>query len=456
MGQYQGYERYKDSGVEWLGEIPEHWDVVPLKRHLLPQSGAIKTGPFGSQLLSSEMDDHEVKVYNQRNVLDQDFKSIKNYISQDKFESLKAFEIFTGDFLITTRGTIGKCAIAPKDSQRRILHPCLMRLQINFLTLSNDFLMYLIQDGEVILEQLKAKSNATTIEVIYSDSLKSVYLPTPPLEEQNTIAQFLDHKTSQIDALISKKEALLEKLDEKRTALISHAVTKGLDPTVPMKDSGIEWLGDIPAHWKPVKLKHICSLLRDGTHLPPPRVDQGVPLLSVRNIINDSFVNLEDDSLISQDDFQVLNKSFRVLENDIVLAIVGATLGKVAIVKKMPEFTIQRSLAVLRTKKTMCLYKFLFYFLKSSKFQNLLWLNTGFSAQPGIYLGSLANFFALLPPLVEQKMIIEFLDTKTLEIDQQKAKIQQAIDLLKEYRTALITNAVTGKIDVRQVPIPQP
>ncbi|MFM6134425.1 MAG: restriction endonuclease subunit S, partial [Sphaerospermopsis kisseleviana] len=177
-----------------------------------------------------------------------------------------------------------------------------------------------------------------------------------------------------------------------------------------------------------------------GTHAPPPRVnDNGIPLLSVRNIVNDKFINLDDDSLISEEAFQELNRSFKVCENDILLAIVG-TLGKVAVVEKMPTFTIQRSLAVLRTQEKKCLFKFLFYFIKSPDFQKLLWINTGFSAQPGIYLGSLANFFVLIPPIIEQKEIIKYLDTKTAEIEEQKTKIQQAIDLLKEYRTALITN----------------
>ena len=221
-----------------------------------------------------------------------------------------------------------------------------------------------------------------------------------------------------------------------------------------MKDSGIEWLGEIPEYWEPVKLKYICSRLRDGTHSSFNRVNNGIPLLSVRNIVNDEFINLDDDSLISEEDFQELNRSFQVYENDILLAIVGATIGKVALVKKMPKFTIQRSLAILRAKEEKILFKFLFYFIKSPDFQKLLWFNTGYSAQPGIYLGSLANFFIVIPPLVEQKEIITYLDKKTAEIDKQKAKIQQAIDRLKEYRTALITNAVTGKIDVRQVSIP--
>jgi type I restriction enzyme S subunit len=128
MGRYGAYPAYKDSGVAWLGEIPAHWRVVPIKRHLPPKASAIKTGPFGSQLLSSEMNDSDVKVYNQRTVLDSDFEQGENYISEEKFRELSAFQAFPGDFLITTRGTIGRCAIVPERSEKGILHPCLMRL----------------------------------------------------------------------------------------------------------------------------------------------------------------------------------------------------------------------------------------------------------------------------------------------------------------------------------------
>ncbi|MFM6135614.1 MAG: restriction endonuclease subunit S, partial [Sphaerospermopsis kisseleviana] len=313
MGKYQGYDQYKDSGVEWLGDIPEHWECMTLKRHLLPKVGAIKTGPFGSQLLSSEMNDTEVKVYNQRNVLDQDFVGGTNYISEIKYQELKSFEVFPGDFLITTRGTIGKCAITPADCPKGILHPCLMRLQLNPKSLLDHFLMYLLQDGEVILEQLKIKSNATTIDVIYSDSLKSVFIPTPPLEEQKKIARFLDYKTKQIDDLIAKKETLIEKLDEKRTSLISHAVTKGLDVNVPMKDSGIEWLGDIPKHWEVKRLKFLVTKIGSGK---TPKggsevyINSGIMLIRSQNVYDDGL--RLDDVVYIDDDIDNIQANSRV------------------------------------------------------------------------------------------------------------------------------------------------
>jgi type I restriction enzyme, S subunit len=446
MGQYQGYEKYKESGVEWLGDIPKHWDAKRLK--FISQK--VQTGTTPPSNREEYYQDGDVNWFAPSDFSEDNLylKEAKKKINRKALEDGIVKQIPRGSILIIGIGaTLGKVGLLDVDAtSNQQVNAILLNRNIN-----STFVAYFLL---VLQEIMKIISNSTTLGILNQEKTKQIPLTIPPLDEQESIAHFLDRKTSQIDALIAKKEALLEKLDEKRTALISHAVTKGLDPNVPMKNSGVEWLGDIPKHWTPIKLKYLCSLLRDGTHLPPPRVTTGVPLLSVRNIINGKFVNLDDDSLISEEDFKELNKSFEIYENDIVLATVGATLGKVAVVEKMPKFTIQRSIAVLRPKEGKCLFKFLFYFLKSPDFQNLLWMNTGFSAQPGIYLGSLQNFFILMPTLIEQEKIVEYLDRKTQEIDRQKAKVKAAIKLLKEYRTALITNAVTGKIDVRQVSSP--
>jgi type I restriction enzyme S subunit len=221
--------KLKSSGVDWLGDVPEHWQVKRLKDLLQTKKGAIKTGPFGSQLLSSEMYDQDVKVYNQKSVITNDFEYGENYISLDKFKELKEFQTFPGDFLITTRGTIGRCAILPINAEQGILHPCLMRLQTNKTKVADRFLEILIEESDFILEQLKIKSNGTTIEVIYQDSLKNVMVLLPPIPEQQAIAAFLDRETAKIDTLVSKVETAIEKLKEYRTALISAAVTGKID-----------------------------------------------------------------------------------------------------------------------------------------------------------------------------------------------------------------------------------
>jgi type I restriction enzyme S subunit len=211
-----------------LGDVPEGWEVKRVKYILKSKKGAIKTGPFGSQLQSAEMVKSDIKVYNQRSVIDQNFSSGENYISLAKFSELRAFEVFPGDLLVTTRGTIGRCAILPSSAEKGILHPCLMRLQLN-PQCSSRFIEILIQESGRVLEQLQVMSNATTIEVIYSESLKEVWLALPLFPEQTAIASYLDRETDKIDRLVAKIGAAIDRLQEYRTALITAAVTGKID-----------------------------------------------------------------------------------------------------------------------------------------------------------------------------------------------------------------------------------
>ena len=219
----------KDSGVEWLGEIPVHWEVKQLNHLLKARKGAIKTGPFGSQLKSSSMQAGEIKVYNQRSVLDRDFSSGDNYVSLEKFAELSAFEVYPGDLLITTRGSIGRCSILPKEAERGVLHPCLMRVQPDERWILTRFLEIQIEGCSIVLDQLRFMSNATTIDVIYSDSLRQVWLSVPPVEEQTATIAFVAREKARIDALIAKVRQAIDHLKEFRTALISAAVTGKID-----------------------------------------------------------------------------------------------------------------------------------------------------------------------------------------------------------------------------------
>lgn len=219
----------KDSGVEWFGQIPAHWEVKRLKHLLAANKGAIKTGPFGSQLQSSEMQAGEIKVYNQRSVISRDFYSGENYVSLEKFEELRAFETFPGDLLITTRGSIGRCAVLPEDAERGILHPCLMRIQPDRRRILPRFLEIQIEEAAIVLDQLRFMSNATTIDVIYSESLREVSLTLPPFEEQVAIVDVLDREAARIDILVGKVFDAIGLLKELRSSLISAAVTGKID-----------------------------------------------------------------------------------------------------------------------------------------------------------------------------------------------------------------------------------
>ena len=188
-----------------------------------------------------------------------------------------------------------------------------------------------------------------------------------------------------------------------------------------------------------------------GTHLPPPRTDTGVPLMSVRNIIDGRFVRRPDDSFISEEDYKLLAQSFEVRQNDVLLAIVGATLGKVAVVEAMDPFHIQRSLAVFRPRHEILYHGFLEIFLRGPQLQRHLWQSVAFSAQPGIYLGFITNIPLPVPPLPEQLAICEAVRTECIPVDTAITGLEREIKLLREYRTRLVADVVTGKLDVREV-----
>ena len=219
----------KDSGIEWLGEIPKHWEVKKIKFLLQRRKSAIKTGPFGSQLKGTDFQEQGIKVYNQRSVLDNDFEEGEIFISLEKYEELKAFEVFPDDILITTRGTIGKCAIFPHNAEKGVLHPCLIRVQLDQSKILNEYAIWYIQDTSFFEENVHYNSNATTIDVIYSDTLKEVQIPVPPIDEQQSILAFIRAESDELTRTSSAAEKQIQLLQEYRTALISEAVTGKID-----------------------------------------------------------------------------------------------------------------------------------------------------------------------------------------------------------------------------------
>jgi type I restriction enzyme S subunit len=345
-------------------------------------------------------------------------------------------------------------AVGNNYSEYVIVADC-VKMTANLDLVDLRYLVWAINSDYVRINAELVSTGTTRIRVNLGE-LKKLKIPYPTYVEQQTIANFLDHETAKIDTLIEKQQQLIKLLKEKRQSVISHAVTKGLNSNVPMRDSGVEWLGEVPEHWGVVPLKYLCCLLKDGTHLPPPRVDSGIPLLSVRNIVNSKFIFRDDDSNISEEDYKNLCKPFVPIKGDVLLAIVGATLGKVAIVEEMSEFHIQRSLAIFRAQPDSMTSEGLANIFGSTNFQSLLWENVGFSAQPGIYLGTLANFQLPVPPLGEQNDINEYCKLKAERIGTLILKAESANELIKERRTALISAAVTGKIDVRNWQAPEP
>ena len=215
----------KDSGINWIGQVPQGWGVSKLKFILEKGSNSIKVGPFGSSLSGDAIRSSGKWVYNQRNVLDNNFTETDFYISEAKCKELKNFSVSSGDILLTTRGTIGRVAIVPKKYCEGIIHPCLMKFKVDSKIVLPELIKYLFNDIPLVREQLNFLSNSTTIDVIYSYNLKNIIIPTIPIAKQYSILEVLDRQTSDVDSLIKIKQKQIENINKQRQTLIYDYVT---------------------------------------------------------------------------------------------------------------------------------------------------------------------------------------------------------------------------------------
>jgi type I restriction enzyme S subunit len=284
-----------------------------------------------------------------------------------------------------------------------------------------------------------------------SQDVRKVRLGAPPETEQHSIAAFLDRETARIDGLVAKKERLIELLQEQRTALITRAVTKGLDPNVPMKDSGVEWLGEIPTHWDSAFLDKLIDPLRGITYgiVQPGEPDpNGIPMVRGQNYSR-GWTSLEEIFRVSPD-IEAPYRRARLKPGDIVMTIVGAGTGNVAIVPDwLAEANLTQTTARVAVDTRVANSRYIAYQLQSVVGTVSVELTVKGAAQPGLNLGHIAKYRLVVPPISEQEFIVAFLDQLTASLDTLIATVREAIERLKELRTALISAAVTGKIDVR-------
>lgn len=215
----------KDSGVEWIGKIPAHWDFKRLKFMLENSSDSMKVGPFGSALSGSDFTDEGKWVYNQRVVLDNNFSENTTFVSEEKFQEMRSFAVYPGDILITTRGTIGKVAIVPEGANEGILHPCIIKFRVDKEMIIPELLQLVFNESDFVKDQFALMSNATTIEVIYSYSLKDILLPVIPADEQEKIYSYLSKKCIAIDGIIAEKQKALTTITQHKKSLIYEYVT---------------------------------------------------------------------------------------------------------------------------------------------------------------------------------------------------------------------------------------
>jgi len=299
--------------------------------------------------------------------------------------------------------------------------------------------------------------NKATIAHFTGEKFAELRIPIPRPHEQQAIATFLDRETSRIDELIAKKERQIELLQEKRSALISHAVTKGLDPNLKMKDSGVEWLGEIPEHWEVKKVKNV--VLKIGSGKTPKGgsevyVDSGIMLIRSQNVHFDG-LRLDDIAFIEPEiDAEMANT--RVIPGDTLLNITGASLGRCCIMPANHDLAnVNQHVCIVRPRKDIIDPHFLYFTMCSHPLQSQIFANENGTSREGLNFEQVSNLLIPFPPgIIEQQAIIGKVITNIQKMDINIAKVNRSIDLLREYRTALISAAVTGKIDLREeVPV---
>ncbi|MDO5826859.1 MAG: restriction endonuclease subunit S [Methanobrevibacter sp.] len=442
---YIPYKNYSPSKTYLLDEIPSNWEIIPMNQFVELVTDYVSNGSFASLRTNVEYKNEEdfailVRLADNSN----NFAGPFVYINEDAYNFLSKSKLFEGDIVLSNTGSIGSIFKVPNLGKPMSLAPNSLLIRFRNQTLA-DYFFYLFSCdiGRKFLESI---TTVTTQPKFNKTDFRKLPMLMPPLKEQKQIANYLDKKTAKIDENISKNKKLIELLEEKRTALINEVVTKGLNPDVPMKDSGIEWIGEIPEHWEVVLFKRLFNLIKDGTHGSFERVDDGEPLLSAKNIFNDKINISKTESCISKDDFLSIVSNGFPKKDDLLMTIVG-TIGRSCVYDKEFPLAFQRSVSFIRlTHDNPYYYN---YFIKSQIFQSQLLIRAKQSAQKGVYLNDIKECLVIRPPFETQIEIAKYLQNRITKINETILKIQENINLLKEYKTSLIHHVVTGKIDVR-------
>ncbi len=296
-----------------------------------------------------------------------------------------------------------------------------------------------------VRDQFHLAANGITRFGLGGDAIRTGLLPVAPIEEQRIIADFLDRETARIDALVAKKERLIELLQEKRTGLITRAVTRGLDPTVPVKDSGVKWLGEIPAHWGVMRWRYCCRI-KAGQVAPKDEQFREMTLIAPNHVESGTGRVLYTESAEEQG---AISGKYLVAPGNIIYSKIRPALNKLCVATG--SWLCSADMYPVSITDSRLQTRFLLYFMLSEPFVRLMVDESMRVAMPKVNRDTLAGCPILVPPLVEQLPIVAYLNHETDKIDALIAKVREAIDHLNELRTALISVTVTGKIDVREV-----
>jgi len=428
------YSEYKETNVDWLGKVPSHWHEAKF-RHAFQESGErIETDVVGVMLSVSGYRGIEVKEYDDENRRRSD-------------EDLVGYRIVRPGQLVVNTMWLNYAGLGVSDHVGHV---------------SPAYRAYWISDGfdrrfvhHMMRSELFVRGYTKYITGVRPNSLQmsredlmQFRILRPPLEEQSAIAAFLDRETAKIDALIAEQERLLELLTEKRQAVISHAVTKGLNPDLPMKDSGVAWLGEVPAHWDLGGLTRFIGPVVDYRGRTPTKVDEGIFLVTARNIRSGKIDYSASEEYVDLDSAKSLLERGRPELGDLLFTM-EAPLGQVALIDRT-DIALAQRIVKFRGKSNVLKNSFLMYWLMSDYSQaRLVSLATGSTAL-GIKASKLGMIECLLPPIAEQEEIVQHIERECSDLEALIRGSESSIALMNERRSALIAAAVTGQIDVRR------
>ena len=436
------YNTYKDSGADWIGDIPESWNIVKIK---------FITDIYSGNSLNSDLKE----VFQSENEEDLPYVSTKdididnNTLNYDNGLKIPLEDSFykvapRGSFLLCIEGANAgkKLAFVEQD--------CCFVNKLACFNFPNKFLFYYSQSHPFKTQFFNSISGL--IGGVSISVLKEFISTIPSPKEQTQIANYLDYKTGLIDNIIAQKEELIQKLKEQRQAIINEAVTKGLNPNAILKDSGIEWLGEIPEHWVVPKLKFLTLQIIDGAHFTPTYVEKGIPFLRVTDIQSEK-INLDKVKFIPESEHLDLIKRCNPERGDILLSKNG-TIGITKVIDWDWEFSIFVSLCLIKFNKKLTA-RYFSHFFNSSIVDQQIKMSSKTTSVTNLHLEKIKELLIAIPTDTnEQIAISDYLDQKLSEFDLILDETFNSIEKLKEYRQSLISEAVTGKIDVRDWQVP--
>ena len=311
--------------------------------------------------------------------------------------------------------------------------------------------MALALQSKVVAYQFHVRANGVTRYGLTHTGIQSVQVPLPPPPEQRDIVRYLDYVDRRIQRYVVAKRKLIGLLEEERRAIVNQAVTRGLDPSVRLKPSGVESLGDVPEHWEILPLKRwVSTKITDGPHETPEFLDNGIPFMSAESMVGGRLDFSRRRGLISPEQHKLYCRKCRPQRDDIFMCKSGATTGKVAIVDTADEFSIWSPLALIRVDPQKVLARLLFAVLQASYVQQRVQDSWSYGTQPNLAMSAMERLVVVLPPIVEQREILAYLDRTTKGLSEAITSTHRQIELIEEYRTRLIADVVTGKLDVRE------